>query len=261
MNAEHMAVFPSLKGKVAAVTGAGSGIGQATAVLLAKNGAKLFLMSRREEKLQETQELCAAYGAECHYLSTDVTKPEEIAQAFARCFELYGRIDILINDAGGSTGRKTTFEMTAEDFDAVYRLNLRNVFLCCKEVLDHMKERGCGRIVNVSSLIGRAAGENTNVAYSSMKAGIDQFTKYLAREVGRYGIAVNSVAPGYIAASQRILDLWATSQDMDSVFQRLSIKRAGTSMETANAIVFLASDEAGYITGETIDVNGGAIMA
>ncbi|MFC7365240.1 MULTISPECIES: SDR family NAD(P)-dependent oxidoreductase [Bhargavaea] len=258
---QTMGVFPSLKDKVAVVTGAGSGIGRATAELLASNGASLFLMSRDEEKLSETQRICEGYGVDCTYRSTDVTDAEAIRQSFAECLEHFGRVDILCNVAGGSTGRKSVFEMTESDFDAVYELNLKNVFLCCKEVLPGMKERGGGSIVNVSSLIGRAAGDNTNVAYSSLKAGIDQFSRYLSRELGDFGIRVNSVSPGYIEASQRITDLWNQTQDMDRVFNRLSIKRPGTAMEVANAIVFLAAEESSYITGEVLDINGGAIMA
>ncbi|MFZ7944865.1 SDR family NAD(P)-dependent oxidoreductase [Neobacillus sp. 19] len=261
MQKEKMALFPSIEGKVAVVTGAGSGIGRATAILLAKNGATLFLMSRDEEKLKETQKTCESYGVKCFYQSTDVTDPNSVIESFAECHNLFGRVDILCNVAGGSTGRKFTLDMTGDDFDEVYKLNLKNVFLCCKEVLPGMKERNHGRIVNVSSLIGRAAGDNTNIAYSSLKAGIDQFSKYLAREVGQYGICVNSVSPGYIEASPRITELWAKTQNMQGVFDRLSLKRPGTAMEVANAIVFLASDEAAYITGEVLDINGGAVMA
>src|SRR5690625_2952974 len=261
MHEENMAIYPSIKGKIATVTGAGSGIGRATALLLAKNGAKLFLMSRNEEKLKETQIMCEKYGVECFYKSTDITNPSAIKESFDTCKKKLGKVDILCNIAGGSTGRKLTSDMTEHDFDMVYELNLKNVFLCCKEVRSEMKERRYGKIVNVSSLIGRAAGDNTNIAYSSMKAGIDQFSRYLAREVGKDNIYVNFVSPGYIEASQRISDLWAETQDMQSVFNRLSLKRPGTAMEVANAIVYLASDEAGYITGEVMDVNGGAIMA
>lgn len=257
---ENMAVFPSIRGKVAVVTGAGSGIGRATAILLAKNGATLFLMSRNVEKLKETQKICKEYNVKCFYESVDVTEPKEIKESFAKSINKFGRVDILCNVAGGSTGRKSIFDMTEDNFDEIYRLNLKNVFLCCKQVLPGMKERNYGKIVNVSSLIGRAAGDNTNIAYSSLKAGIDQFSKYLAREVGNLNINVNSVSPGYVESSQRITDLWAESQDMQKTFDRLSIRRPGTAMEVANAIVFLASDEAAYITGEVLDVNGGAIM-
>lgn len=260
MDKEDMALFPSIKGKVAAVTGAGSGIGRATAKLLAKNGAALFLMSRNVEKLKETKALCEEYGVKCEYQSTDVTDPDAIKKAFAQCVSVFGRVDILCNVAGGSMGRKYTLDMTSEDFDEVYKLNIKNVFLCCKEVLPGMKERNDGKIVNVSSLIGRVAGDNTNIAYASIKAGIDQFSKYLAREVGDNGICVNAVSPGYVEASPRITELWANTQNMQAVFDRLSIQRPGTAMEVANAIVFLASDEASYITGEVLDVNGGAIM-
>lgn len=261
MEREKMAVFPSIEGKVAVVTGAGSGIGRATAILFAKNGTALFLMSRDEENLKETKQMCERYGVKCFYKSTDVTDPNSVIESFAECNNIFGRVDILCNVAGGSTGRNFTLDMTGDEFDEVYKLNLKNVFLCCKEVLPGMKERNYGRIVNVSSLIGRAAGDNTNIAYASLKAGIDQFSRYLAREVGKYGICVNSVSPGYIEASQRITDLWAKTQNMHEVFDRLSLKRPGTAMEVANAIVFLASDEAAYITGEVLDINGGAVMA
>src|SRR5699024_10407218 len=147
MDKEDMALFPSIKGKVAAVTGAGSGIGRATAKLLAKNGAALFLMSRNVEKLKETKALCEEYGVKCEYQSTDVTDPDAIKEAFAQCVSVFGRVDILCNVAGGSTGRKYTLDMTSEDFDEVYKLNIKNVFLCCKEVLPGMKERNDGKIV------------------------------------------------------------------------------------------------------------------
>nr|WP_304217220.1 SDR family oxidoreductase [Fredinandcohnia onubensis] len=261
MEKENMVILPSINGKVAVVTGAGSGIGRATAILLAKNGASLFLMSRGVENLQETQEICEGYGVKCLYKSTNVTDPRSIKESFEECLSVFERVDILCNVAGGSTGRKSTLDMTGDEFDEVYKLNLKNVFLCSNEVLPGMKERNYGRIVNVSSLIGRAAGDNTNIAYSSLKAGIDQFSRYLAREVGEFNIRVNSVSPGYIEASQRITELWAKTQNMGEVFERLSIKRPGTAMEVANAIVFLASDEGSYITGEILDVNGGAIMA
>lgn len=261
MEYENMAFFPSIENKVAVVTGAGSGIGRATAVLLAKNGASLFLMSRDEDKLKETQAMCEIYGVKCYYNSADVTDLKAIKKSFAECMQLFCKVDILCNVAGGSRGRKYTVDITSDEFDEVYKLNLKNVFLCCKEVLPGMRERNYGKIVNVSSLIGRVAGDNTNIAYSSLKAGIDHFSRYLAREEGSQGISVNAVSPGYVESSQRITDLWNKTQNMQQVFNRLSIKRPGSAMEVANAIVFLASDEASYITGEVLDVNGGAVMA
>lgn len=260
MKKVNSAIFPSINGKVAVVTGAGSGIGKATAIHLAKNGASLWLMSRTVESLEETQRNCREHGVPCFYKSTDVTNEDEIKASFKACIEKFGHVDILCNIAGGSTGRKSTLDMTSMDFDEVYDLNLKNVFLCCKEVLPQMKERAYGKIVNVSSLIGRVAGDNTNIAYASLKAGIDQFSRYLAREVGVYNINVNAVSPGYIAASERIKKLWEKTQNMDEVFSRLSLPRPGTAEEVANTIVYLVSDESSYITGEVLDVNGGAIM-
>ena len=132
--------------------------------------------------------------------------------------------------------------------------------MCTKQVLPHMKGQKYGRIVNVSSLTGQVMQlNNCNTGYSANKAAIDAFTRFLAREVGDDGICVNAVAPGYIAASKRITDLWE-KQDIQSVLSRVTLKRAGTAMETAKAIVFLASDDASYITGFTLDVNGGAVL-
>ncbi|MBY7144458.1 SDR family oxidoreductase [Virgibacillus sp. NKC19-3] len=146
MEKENMAIFPSIKGKIAVVTGAGSGIGRAVAILFAKNGADLFLMSRNEEKLKETQKMCKNYGVRCLYHSTDVTDPIAIKTSFAKCIKTFERIDILCNVAGGSLGRKLTSDMTGDEFDEVYKLNLKNVFLCCSETIPAMKNKQYGKL-------------------------------------------------------------------------------------------------------------------
>lgn len=260
MQNESMAILPSLERKNAIVTGAGSGIGRYTAYLLARNKVNLLLISRDEAKLQETKELCEEFPVKCTYYSADLTKEAELKEAFSYGKHFFKSINILCNIAGGSFGKFQTTDISSEKFDQIFQLNLKNVFLCTKEVLPAMKRQKYGKIINVSSLIGRVAGDNTNIAYSSLKAGIDQFSRYLAREVGSYGINVNSVSPGYIESSSRISKLWEKTQNMEEVFDRLSIKRPGRAMEIANAITFLASEEASYITGEVLDINGGAIM-
>lgn len=247
-------------GRVAIVTGAGSrrGIGQATALTLARGGADLVIgdvdLAGAERLSNEIKEL----GRRALAIEVDVSQAEDVANLVGRALREFGRIDILVNNAG-ITQPITVLKMTEEDWDRIVRVNMKGTFLCSKAVLPAMMKQGYGRIVNLSSVSAkRGGGVYGGAHYSAAKAGILGFAKALAREVAGYGITVNSVAPGLIATDIRGgLEDPLRQQQMS---KDIPCQRLGRPEEVAAAIGFLVSEEAGYITGEEIDINGGSHM-
>jgi 3-oxoacyl-[acyl-carrier protein] reductase len=245
----------NLTGKVALVTGASQGIGRATALALLGAGARVALCARNAEKLGAIEAEVTAVGAEALAVPMDVADAEQVKAGFKRVVERFGRLDILVNNAA-VTRDGLAVRMKLDDWDAVLRTNLTGAHLCAQQALAVMMRQRSGRIINVASVVAETgnAGQSNYVA---AKAGLIGLTRALAVEVASRNITVNAVAPGFIVSPM-------TDPLSDTVKQalleRIPLGRMGTDAEIAAAIVFLASDEAAYITGAVLDVNGGLRM-
>lgn len=242
-----------IKGKIAIVTGAGKGIGKACALQLARENAIVVISDINDEDGEAACSEIKEMGKKCLYLHCDVSQESEIKKLFRTVYETYGRIDILINNAGISP-KLPFYEITEEQFSQVLNINLKSNFMCSKEAFQYMKDNGWGRIVSLSSLAGLYGGINSAAHYSASKAGIIGLTKTLAKQVGKYNITVNCVAPGRIdTAMTRML----SQEQLEEVLKRIPIRRLGTVEEVANVIVFLASEGGSYITGSCVEILGG----
>ncbi len=243
-------------GKVAIVTGGGTGIGYATALQLARLGASVVIASRGAEELERSAATIAEQsGQPCLAVPTDVKDEEAVIHLVERTVEAFGRVDVLINNAGG-TRMGPLENIPTRGWDSIYELNVRSAYVCTREAGKHMIAQGSGAIVNISSNAG-ISGVKGGAHYSSAKAALQMFTTVTAAEWGRHGIRANCVAAGMIA-SPRSVEAWtAAGLDPATMAQEIPLKRPGTPDEIANMIVFFASDAAAYITGQTIAVNGG----
>jgi NAD(P)-dependent dehydrogenase (short-subunit alcohol dehydrogenase family) len=245
-----------LSGRVAIVTGGGTGIGKATAMLLAQRGADVAIAGRRVEKLEPTAaEIGEGTGRRCLAVGADVRKPEQVKALMDRVAAELGRIDILINNAGGAHGHVSLARMDPAKWDRDVQLNLSAAMYCSQAALPHLKaSRGC--IVNISSLAG-LNGTTGVAAYSAAKAGLQMLTRVSSAEWGPHGIRVNCVAPG-MTATEAAREAWEKSgYDAMAACRTFPLRRYGECIEVAQMIVFFASDAASYITGETIAVGGG----
>ena len=247
-----------LTGRVALVTGAGRGIGAATAKRLAEEGARVTLADLDVEGCQRVAEDIAALGSEAVAVRCDVSKSDDAQQAVATAIEKFGQLDILVNNAG-ILRDNLIFKMSEDDWDAVLGVHLKGAFLCTRAAQKHMVERKYGRIVNLSST--SALGNRGQVNYSAAKAGMQGFTRTLAIELGPFGITANAVAPGFIdtdmtrATAQR---LGVTpEQFQQGMSQMIPLRRVGQPSEVASVIAFLASEDASYVSGQIIYVAGG----
>ena len=242
-----------LKEKVAIVTGAGQGIGRGIALRLAEFGANVVLLDIRQDTIDEVAEEIRSKGVEVLPLQVDVTRSERLRHMARQVMAEFGQIDILVNNAG-ITGRTVPMvELNEQDWDQVMDLNLKGVFLCCQAVLGYMIERRYGKIVNVASIAGKE-GNPTLVPYSVSKAGVICLTKALAKEVTDYQINVNCVSPAVIQTP--ILEGMASST-VDYMISKIPMGRVGKPEEVAAVVHFLASDDAGFVTGQCYDVSGG----
>jgi 3-oxoacyl-[acyl-carrier protein] reductase len=248
-------VMANLEGKTALVTGASQGIGRACALQLARAGAAVTLAARNESKLNEVAAEIAALGGTAHVFVLDAESEESIKSAAKAALAHYGRIDILVNNAG-ITRDTLLLRMKRTDWDSVISTNLTGAFLLTQALLSPMLKARWGRIINVSSVVGQT-GQAGQANYAASKAGLIGFTKSLARELASRGITANAVAPGYIETPMTaVLD----EKQRESVLAQIPLGRVGTDVEIAHAVAFLASEEAGYITGHVLDVNGGMYM-
>lgn len=242
-----------IKGKTAIITGSGKGIGRACALRFAKEGANVVISDIDDEAGAATAGEVESYGVTSLYVHCDVSSEPDVQKLFKKAHETFGHIDILVNNAGISP-KLPFYEITEEQFTEVLNINLKSNFLCSKEAFKYMKDNGWGRIVSLSSLAGVHGGINSAAHYSATKAGIIGLTKTLAKQVGKYDITVNCVAPGRIdTAMTRML----SEEQLKTVLERIPLKRLGTVEEVANVIVFLASEGGSYITGTCVEILGG----
>ena len=242
--------------KTAVVTGGSRGLGRAICLELARGGANVVLCyAGNEAAANETVAACESLGAKAVALRCDVSKEDEVKALMDTALKTFGRIDILVNNAG-ITRDGLLMMMKPEDFDAVIAANLRGTFLCMKAVARQMVKQRYGRIVNLSSVVG-LHGNAGQVNYAASKAGVIGMTKSLAKELASRGVTVNAVAPGFIAT-----DMTAAMPDAarEAALASIPLQHLGTPEDVAKAVAFLASDEAAYVTGQVLAVDGGMAM-
>ena len=245
----------SLQGRIALVTGASQGIGRACALELARAGATVVLAARNESKLAEAVAEIETAGGQAAVCALDVASEDSIKTSAKAIVERFGKVEILVNNAG-ITRDGLMMAMKRADWDDVLGTNLTGAFLLTQALLRPMLKNRWGRIINISSVVGRT-GQAGQVNYAASKAGLIGLTRSLAREVASRGITVNAVAPGYIETPMTaVLD----EKQRSSMMATIPLGRAGTDLEIAQSVTFLASEAAGYITGHVLDVNGGMFM-
>jgi 3-oxoacyl-[acyl-carrier protein] reductase len=243
-----------LKDKYAIITGASGGIGSATALAIAREGAGGIIIADIDRKHAESiaAAITAETGARCEFVETNIGKSEDIEKLFRKCIDYFGRLDILVNCAGICNTFQIE-EIDEKQWDMLMSINLRGTYLCCREAYGIMKKQKGGKIVNVSSVSGRVGGFTTGIDYATSKGAIITMTMSFAKVAGPYGINVNAVAPGFI------------DTEMTKAFtyfnpETIPLRRAGKPEDVADVITFLASDKSRYITGVTLDINGGQYM-
>ena len=252
----------SFEGKIAIVTGSSMGIGKATAKILAERRAVVITNSRTLARAEKTAEEIRSMGGKAMAIEADVTNRKEVEEMVKKVIDTYGRIDILINNAGKSIGLRypKLEEVEYEDWDRNIDLNLTGTFNMCRAVVPHMRRRKYGKIVNVGSGAGRVWSRSGIHAYAAAKAGLMGFTRQLALEAGPDGINVNCAAPGLILTHPERGFPYEKEVGRERVLSDIPLRRLGEPEEMAKAIVFLASDDASYITGQTLGVDGGHWM-
>jgi 3-oxoacyl-[acyl-carrier protein] reductase len=247
-------------GRTAVVTGAAHGIGRATCVELARRGARLFACDILEADLADTCTAVAEVGGVCESGVVDVTDPAQVGEFVARAAAESG-VQILVNVAGGVCGQvnKPIEQVTDADWDRIFKVNLYGTFHTSRAVAPFMKAQRYGRIVNISSGAGRTFSLTGIQAYASAKAGQIGFTRQTARELGEWGITVNTIAPGFVRSNPSTEEQWASygPEGQRALVDSIALKRLGNAADIAHGVLFLASDLAGWITGQTISIDGG----
>jgi NAD(P)-dependent dehydrogenase (short-subunit alcohol dehydrogenase family) len=251
--------YLELKDRVALVTGASSGIGAATAAVLADLGAKIAIgYHRNEEGAEGVRAGIVAAGGVAITIRADMRRSDEITSLVKRAADELGPIDILVNNAGSLIERQGIREVTQERWDEIMSLNLTSPMLCSQVVAPSMIERKTGAIVNLVSIAGRTGGGPGAGAYSVAKGGLITFTKSLAKELAPHGVRVNAISPGVIDTPFH--EVFSTPEMMRNFVATIPLGRLGMPVECAKVIAFLVSDAASYVVGETIEVNGGQLM-
>jgi 3-oxoacyl-[acyl-carrier protein] reductase len=245
----------SLSGRVAFVTGASQGIGRACALKLATSGAAVVVAARNQDKLNELVKEITATGGKTAAFALDVTDEEQVKSAIKAAVAQFGKIDILVNNAG-ITRDQLVMRMKRADWDAVLQTNLTSAYLCIQQVATSMLKQRWGRIINIASVFGQM-GQAGQANYSASKAGLIGLTMAIARELGSRNITCNAVAPGFIeTAMTEVLG----DEFKQSAAKQIPLGRVGSPADVASAVAFLASDDASYITGHVLNVNGGMLM-
>lgn len=244
-----------LEGRVALVTGASQGIGQACALALARQGASVALGARNQQKLEDVAGQIAAAGGKAAVFAMDVAEEEQIKSGIKAVLAHFGKIDILVNNAG-ITRDQLVMRMKRADWDAVLNTNLTAAYLSTQQVIGSMLKQRWGRIINITSVFGQI-GQAGQANYASSKAGLIGLTMALAREVASRNITCNAVAPGFIETS---MTAGLSEEFKQNAVKMIPLGRVGTAADVAHAVCFLASEEASYITGHVLNVNGGMLM-
>ncbi len=244
-----------LKDKVAVVTGSAQGIGKATALRLAKEGAKVVISDLNEEGISRTLKEFEEWGYEAIGVKADVSRHEDAQRLVEETVRSFGAIHILVNNAG-ITRDSLLVRMSEADWDAVIAVNLKGVFNCTKAAVRYMAKQRYGRIINIASIVGEM-GNVGQANYAASKAGVIGFTKVVAREFATRNITCNAVAPGFIvtAMTEKLPE-----KVKETLIAQIPMERLGTPEDVANGVLFLASDLAGYITGQVLNINGGMYM-
>lgn len=241
-----------LEGQVAIVTGGGGGIGKSTCLAFAKEGADIVISEVNLANAEAASAEITALGRQCRVIETDVADGDSVRKMVQETLDTFGRIDILVNNAGIFSYTRID-ACTEAEWDRMMAVNLKGPFLCSQAVMETMKTQRSGRIINLGSLAGQVGGLVASAPYSASKAGVMCLTKSLARVLGEYGITVNSIAPG-VAATEM-------AKNHPDMTDQIPLGRVADASEIASAILFLASEEGQYVTGATLDVNGGIRMA
>jgi 3-oxoacyl-[acyl-carrier protein] reductase len=244
-----------LQGKKALITGAAQGIGKSIALVMAREGADIGVADVNLESAEKTSQEIRAMGVKSVSVKFDVSKQDDVAKAFELFTKEFGRLDILVNNAG-ITRDTVLLRMKEEDWDAVLNINLKGSFLCCKEAVKIMSKQRSGKIISISSVVA-FMGNPGQINYSASKAGLIGLTKTIAKEYASRGIRANAVAPGFIQTA--MTDVLSDTVK-DEMKKAIPLGQFGTSDDVANAVLFLASGESDYITGQVIHVNGGMYM-
>jgi 3-oxoacyl-[acyl-carrier protein] reductase len=245
----------NLEGRVALVTGASQGIGHACALQLARHGASIAVAARNQQKLEELVAAITAEGGKAAVFPMDVTDEDQVKSAIKSVIAHFGKIDILVNNAG-ITRDQLVMRMKRSDWDAVLSTNLTSAYLCIQNVIPSMLKQRWGRIINITSIFGQM-GQAGQANYAASKAGVIGLTMAIAREVASRNITSNAIAPGFIETSMTA----ALSEEFkQAAVKQIPLGRVGTPQDIASAVAFLASDEAAYITGHVLNVNGGMLM-
>jgi 3-oxoacyl-[acyl-carrier protein] reductase len=241
--------------RVAFVTGASRGIGRACALTLSQAGARVVLAARSREKLEESAAEIRGAGGQAYVVEIDLASADSIRNAFAKTASEFGPVEILLNNAA-ITKDGLAVRMKREDWEIVLQTNLTGTFFCIQQVLQPMMRARWGRIINISSIVGEM-GNAGQANYSASKAGLIGLTKSLAQEMGSRGVTVNAIAPGFIETDMTGV---LSGEVKEKLLGSIPLRRMGQPADVAAAVRFLASEEAGYITGHVLDVNGGLYM-
>jgi len=251
----------NLNGHVALVTGASQGIGRACAVALAKHGAKVALVARNQQKLEEVAHEIASLVSDANpgigagAFPADIADEDQVKTSFKAAIAEFGKVDILVNNAG-ITRDQLIMRMKRADWDAVMSTNLTSAYLCAQQAIPSMLKQRWGRIINITSIFGQI-GQAGQANYASSKAGLIGLTMAIAREVGSRSITCNAVSPGFIETAMTSV---LTDEFRQNALKMIPLGRVGSVDDVANCVSFLASEEAAYITGHVLNVNGGMVM-
>jgi 3-oxoacyl-[acyl-carrier protein] reductase len=245
-------------GHVVLVTGAAKGIGLRIGRAFGREGARVAALDIDAPGADALARELVAKGREAVALKVDVTAAPEVRQAVDAVLGRWGRIDVLVNNAGGFSVIRRTEDIPDDEWEAIFRFNVTSAFLCAKAVLPQMKRQRSGAIVNLSSIAGRTGAVTVTSHYAAAKAALLGFTRHLAQEVARDGIRVNAVAPGTVATER--FQALRSPEETRRMAERVPLGRVAEPEEIADVVLFLASDAARYVTGATLDVNGGLVM-